>query len=159
VMLRDAGYEVVATHDDFEEAVEALDREKVDLILSDVRLRGKRTGIQLAEEAKKRGVPLLFVTGHPPDNAHELAIGCLRKPYSERQLTKAGEARERGVLFLFVPGHPPDNAHELAIGCLRKPYSERQLRKAIEAIDQHLSGEQPKLPKGLEIYLGSGEAR
>jgi len=117
VMLRDAGYEVVATHDDFEEAVEALDREKVDLILSDVRLRGKRTGIQLAEEAKKRGVPLLFVTGHPPDNAHELAIGCLRKPYSERQL-----------------------------------------RKALEAIDQHLSGKQPKLPKGLEIYLGSGEA-
>ena len=75
VMLRDAGYDVVATHDDFEEAVAALDREKVDLILSDVRLRGKRTGIQLAEEARKRGVPLLFVTGHPPDNACDLAIG------------------------------------------------------------------------------------
>ena len=115
VMLRDAGYDVVATHDDFEEAVTALNREKVDLILSDVRLRGKRTGIQLAEEAKRRGVPVLFVTGNPPDNAHELAIGCLRKPYSERQL-----------------------------------------RKAIDAIDQHLSGKQPKLPKGLEIYAGGG---
>lgn len=92
MMIRDAGFEVVATHDDFEEAVAALNREKVDLILSDVRLRGKRTGIQLAEEAKKRGVPLLFVTGHPPDNAHELAIGCLRKPYTERQLRKALDA-------------------------------------------------------------------
>lgn len=92
VMLQDAGYEVVATHDDFEEAVAALDRTKVDLILSDVRLRGKRTGIQLAQEAKKRGVPLLFVTGHPPDNAHELAIGCLRKPYSERDLRRALDA-------------------------------------------------------------------
>jgi DNA-binding response OmpR family regulator len=111
VMLRDAGYDVVATHDDFEEAVAALDREKVDLILSDVRLRGKRTGIQLAEEARKRGVPLLFVTGHPPDNACDLAIGCLMKPYSERQL-----------------------------------------KQALEAVDQHLAGEQPKLPKGLEIY-------
>ncbi len=111
VMLRDAGYEVVATHDDFEEAVAALNREKIDLILSDVRLRGERTGIQLAEEAKRRGVPLLFVTGYPPDNAHDLAIGCLRKPYSERQL-----------------------------------------KQAIEAVDQHLSGKQPKLPKGLEIY-------
>jgi DNA-binding response OmpR family regulator len=111
VMLRDAGYDVVATHDDFEEAVAALDRETVDLILSDVRLRGKRTGIQLAEEARKRGVPLLFVTGHPPDNACDLAIGCLLKPYSERQL-----------------------------------------KQALEAVDQHLAGEQPKLPKGLEIY-------
>ena len=111
VMLRDAGYDVVATHDDFEEAVAALDRETVDLILSDVRLRGKRTGIQLAEEARKRGVPLLFVTGHPPDNACDLAIGCLLKPYSERQL-----------------------------------------KQALEAVDQHLAGKQPKLPKGLEIY-------
>ena len=92
VMLRDAGYEVVATHDDFEEAVAALDRGKVDLILSDVRLRGERTGIQLAEEARKRGVPLLFVTGHPPDNACDLAIGCLMKPYRERQLKQALDA-------------------------------------------------------------------
>jgi two-component system, response regulator PdtaR len=111
VMLRDAGYDVVATHDDFEEAVAALEREMIDLILSDVRLRGKRTGIQLAEEAKRRGVPLLFVTGHPPDNAHELAIGCLHKPYNERQL-----------------------------------------RQALEAVDEHLAGKQPKLPKGMEIY-------
>ncbi|HVL29506.1 MAG TPA: response regulator [Sphingomicrobium sp.] len=92
VMIKDAGYEVVATHDDFHEAVAALEREKVDLILSDVRLRGKKTGIELAMEAKKRGVPLLFVTGHAPDNAHELAIGCLHKPYSERQLRKALDA-------------------------------------------------------------------
>ena len=108
VMLKDAGYDVVATHDDFDEAVAALNREKIDLILSDVRLRGERTGIQLAEEAKRRGVPVLFVTGHPPENAHDLAIGCLRKPFSERLL-----------------------------------------RQAIEAVDHHLAGKQPKVPKGL----------
>ena len=116
VMIKDAGYEVVATHDDFEEAVAALDRGQVDLILSDVRLRGKRTGIEVAKEAKKRGVPLLFVTGFPPDNAHELAIGCLMKPYSERQL-----------------------------------------RKALEAIDQHLAGEQPDVPEGMEMYVPKGD--
>jgi CheY-like chemotaxis protein len=111
VMLRDAGYEVVATHDDFEEALAALEREPIDLILSDVRLRGKRTGIQLALEAKTRGVPVLFVTGHAPENAHELAIGCLHKPYSEKQL-----------------------------------------RQALDAVDQHLAGKQPKVPKGMEFY-------
>ena len=97
VMIKDAGYDVVATHDDFEEAVAALNREKVDLILSDVRLRGSRSGIELAKEAKKRGIPVLFVTGRPPENAQELAIGCLRKPYTERQLKRALEAIDQHI--------------------------------------------------------------
>ena len=92
MILRDCGLEVVATHDDFEEALAALDREQVDLILSDVRLRGDRTGIDLAHEAKKRGIPLLFITGYPPDNAHELSIGCLLKPYNDRAMRQALEA-------------------------------------------------------------------
>ena len=105
VILRDCGVEVVATHDDFEEAVTALDREPVDLILSDVRLRGDRTGIDLAHEAKKRGIPLLFITGYPPDNAHELAIGCLMKPYNDRTMRSALEAIDRHLDG--KPGKPP----------------------------------------------------
>lgn len=109
-MIQDAGYDVVATHDDFHEAVAALDRDKVDLILSDVRLRGKKTGIELAKEAKKRGIPLLFVTGHPPDNAHELAIGCLHKPYTERQLRQALEAVDK-----HLAGKKPKVPHGMEI--------------------------------------------
>ena len=55
--LGDAGYVVVATVDDLDEALDVLDREEVHLILSDVRLRGDRTGIELARAAKERGVP------------------------------------------------------------------------------------------------------
>ncbi len=105
VILRDCGLEVVATHDDYEEALAALDREQIDLILSDVRLRGDRTGIDLALEAKKRGIPLLFITGYPPDNAHELAIGCLMKPYSDRTMRQALDAIERHLGG--KPGKPP----------------------------------------------------
>lgn len=94
-MLADAGYEVVATVDRFRDAIEVLDAHSVDLILSDVRLRGDRTGIELAKFAKMRGVPVLFVTGYPPDNAAELAIGCLLKPYSDRKLKAALEAVDR----------------------------------------------------------------
>ena len=94
-MLGDAGYEVVATVDRFRDAIEKLEAHTVDLILSDVRLRGDRTGIELAIEAKTRGIPVLFVTGYPPDNAAELAIGCLLKPYNERKLKAALEAIDR----------------------------------------------------------------
>jgi two-component SAPR family response regulator len=94
-MLGDAGYEIVATIDDFDEALELLGREKVDLVLSDVRLRSQQTGIELASFAKARGVPTLFVTGHPYPDAATIAVGCLKKPYSERQLTKAIECVDR----------------------------------------------------------------
>ncbi len=88
-LIGDEGYEVVATLDRFSDAVEALDREEVDLILCDVRLTGERTGIDLALVAAERHIPVLFVTGAPPDNAAELVIGCLLKPYNGRTLKLA----------------------------------------------------------------------
>ena len=94
-ILGDAGYEIVATVDDLEEALAVLDREKVDLVLSDVRLRKQQTGIQLAREARTRGVPTLFATGHAYPGAAHIAVGCLMKPYSERQLCKAIECVDR----------------------------------------------------------------
>ncbi len=93
--LGDAGYEIVATIDDLDEAIDLLETEQVDLILSDVRLRGDRTGIELARHARKKGIPTLFATGHPHDGAHEVAVGCLMKPYTERQLCKAIEWVDR----------------------------------------------------------------
>ncbi len=95
-MLNDAGYEVVATVDTFDGAIELIDREKVDLILSDVRLSGKQTGLDLAIAAEKRGIAILFATGHKlPKEAAAHAIGCLNKPYSERQLKNALECVDR----------------------------------------------------------------
>ena len=87
--IGDAGYEVVATLDRFADAIETLDREQVDLILSDVRLTGERTGVDLAREARRRGIPVLFVTGAAPDDAGQLAIGVLMKPYTDRTLKSA----------------------------------------------------------------------
>jgi two-component system, response regulator PdtaR len=91
-MLGDHGYEIVATVDDYERAIDIINSdEEVHLILSDVRLRSERTGIDLARHAKAKGIPTLFATGHPHEGAHEVAVGCLTKPYSERQLVKAIE--------------------------------------------------------------------
>ena len=103
-MVADAGYVVVATVDRYADAVEVLDSELeelppggdddeeergVDLILTDISLTGKRTGYDLAREAKRRGIPLLFVTAAPPENAEDLALGYLLKPYAERTLRAA----------------------------------------------------------------------
>ena len=88
-LIGDEGYEVVATLDRYADAIETLDREPVDLILCDVRLTGERTGVDLARHARERGIPVLFVTGDAPDNASELVIGVLMKPYNHRTLRSA----------------------------------------------------------------------
>jgi len=93
--LGDAGYDIVATVDDLDEAMEILEREEVHLILSDVRLKKQQTGIHLARHAKGKGIPTLFATGNPYPGASEIAVGCLAKPYTERQLTKAIECVDR----------------------------------------------------------------
>lgn len=114
VMLGDLGYEVVATLDSFEDAIELLDREKIDLILSDYRLSSQRTGLDLARAAKNRGIPIIFSTGHElPPESMQLALGCINKPYSERTLKLALNAVDRRLsgkiakppkgVELFVP--------------------------------------------------------
>jgi len=97
-MLADEGYEVVATVDRFRAAIEVLDREQVDLVLCDVRLYDDQSGIRLAKEACKRGIPVLFATGTAPPDADKLAIGCLIKPYSSRTLKAALESVNRHLL-------------------------------------------------------------
>ena len=113
--LSDAGYEIVATVDDLDEALDVLEREPVDLVLSDVRLKRQQTGIQLAEAAKAKGVPTLFATGHAYPGASEIAVGCLMKPYTDRQLCKAIECIDRHIqgervkpakgLEVFIPAN------------------------------------------------------
>jgi len=93
-MLVEAGYEVVAIHDRCADAIETMEREQVDLILSDVKLAGERTGIDVARAAKDRGIPVLFSTGQAPDAASEMVIGCLLKPYSNRILKASLQAVE-----------------------------------------------------------------
>jgi CheY-like chemotaxis protein len=117
VMLGDLGYEVVATLDSFEDAIALLDSDKIDLILSDYHLSSRRTGLDLARAAKKRGIPVIFSTGRQlPAESTQLAVGCIAKPYSERTLKlclnavdkhlSGGRAKPPKGVQLFVTAEP-----------------------------------------------------
>ena len=86
--LRDAGYDIVATVDTVPDAVAAMAGE-VDLVLADVNLSAGGNGRDVATAAAEHGVPLVFVTGACPEDARSLAVGCLAKPYSQRDLLAA----------------------------------------------------------------------
>lgn len=92
-MLRENGYEVLATVDRVADARALLSRDtvNVDLILADVRL-ADGSGVEVARAAAERDVPVMFVTGTCPPEARSLAIAFLAKPYLERDLLNAIEA-------------------------------------------------------------------
>jgi DNA-binding response OmpR family regulator len=93
--LADAGYEVVATVDSLAEATRILGEQEVDLVLSDIKLNGEGDGMDVARAAAAKGVPVLFVTGNCPVEAHTLGVGCLAKPYSDKTLKSALVALDR----------------------------------------------------------------
>lgn len=93
--LADAGYEVVATVDNLVDAVRVIETEQLDLVLSDIRLSGEGDGTDVARAAGVKDVPVLFVTGSCPVEAQRFAIGCLSKPYSDKELKAALEAVDR----------------------------------------------------------------
>lgn len=91
-LLKEAGYEVVATVDSLAAARAVIEAESLDLVLTDIRLNGDGDGTGVARIAAQRGVPVLFVTAHPSEEAQGLGLGVLAKPYSEKVLEAALDA-------------------------------------------------------------------
>ena len=95
-MLRDAGYEVVATVDNLADAARVIGEEDdLHLVMTDLSLNGDGNGMDVARAAAAKGVPVLFVTATCPEEAQTLGIGCLAKPYSAKAMKAALEALDR----------------------------------------------------------------
>jgi two-component system, response regulator PdtaR len=104
--LADAGYEVVGTVDNLADATRLIEAEPIDLVLSDIKLRGDGDGLDVARAAAAKKIPVLFVTGNAPAEAHGLAVGCLAKPYTDRGLRAALESLDnklRGKAIKKLP--------------------------------------------------------
>lgn len=84
--LSDAGFAVVATVDNANDALRLIAMGDIDLVMTDVNLSGEGSGVDVARGARDAGIALLFVSGHCPVDARDLAVGCLAKPYTQRDL-------------------------------------------------------------------------
>jgi len=81
-----AGYQVVATVDNEVDAIAALAAHDVQLVLADVKLANGGRGTEVARIAHGKRIAVLFVTGSCPADAKQYAIGCLKKPYTAKEL-------------------------------------------------------------------------
>ena len=86
------GYEVPGVADTGADAIRMAGELRPDLVLMDITLKGKMTGIEAAEEIHKLyGIPVVFLTAHSDDATVEKALktepfGYLVKPLEERTL-------------------------------------------------------------------------
>lgn len=87
--LKKLGYNVVGSADTGEKAIELAESLKPDLALMDIMLKGKMTGIEAAEEIKKRvDIPIIFLTAYADESTLSRAKvtephGYILKPFKE----------------------------------------------------------------------------
>ena len=94
-MLKDAGYEVVATVASLADAIEVIEAEPLDLVLTDIAISGEGDGTDVARAAGAKDIPVLFVTGNCSEEAKSLALGCLAKPYTRARPAERAERDRR----------------------------------------------------------------
>ncbi|TNE55136.1 MAG: response regulator transcription factor [Bacteroidetes bacterium] len=88
-MLQELGYETVGPASSYTEALAMLDREKVDILLLDIVLAGKKDGIDLAREMKHSyPVPFIFLTSHADKDTVERAKEVLPRAYLVKPFNK-----------------------------------------------------------------------
>ena len=86
------GFLVVATVDSADDAVQVAVRERPDIVLMDIRLKGERDGIHAAGEIRSRvNIPVVYLTAYSDqitlDRAkHTEPYGYVLKPFHEREL-------------------------------------------------------------------------
>lgn len=93
-LLTTEGYEVIPTSS-YEEAVSAIDTEKFDLVLSDIRMPGKN-GVETVSDIQtrlsqsgKKDLPIIFITGYAEygSQLHANFLGeVLYKPVDNEKL-------------------------------------------------------------------------
>ncbi|MDZ4815161.1 MAG: response regulator [Verrucomicrobiota bacterium] len=86
------GYDVPETAFSWQEAIEFIEKQLPDLVLLDIRIRGEKTGIDVARTIREKwNLPVVFLTAHSDEETlrevREVApFGYILKPFKERDL-------------------------------------------------------------------------
>lgn len=89
--LESAGFDVLDLTDRHEQAIAVARENTPDLALVNIQLRGRDDGIELAQQLKALGTPVLLISGQVSRarSAQTVAIGSMPKPYSAPAMVEA----------------------------------------------------------------------
>jgi DNA-binding LytR/AlgR family response regulator len=87
--LKGLGYEVFPPCSSFNEAIELMECERPDIVLIDIRIKGSRDGIELAEHIRNNyDMPILFVTANGDASTIERAKKARPNAYVVKPFTR-----------------------------------------------------------------------
>lgn len=91
ILLKKAGYDVTGIAHSVAEAKELIAQERPDMVLLDIFVKGKQTGIDLARDLNKENIAFVYLSANSNEEVLNAAkatqpYGFLIKPYRERDL-------------------------------------------------------------------------
>ncbi|MDX2171779.1 MAG: response regulator [Bacteroidota bacterium] len=109
-ILEELGYEVTAISDTYETALNSIKKQKPDLILLDINLKGNLDGIDLAHQLNKQSIHFIFLTSQVDAKTIDKAklvypLGYITKPFTKADLQTNIEI----ALFKINTDHQPDD--------------------------------------------------
>ncbi|HZZ76037.1 MAG TPA: response regulator, partial [Puia sp.] len=91
IILKKEGYEIHGIAKSVGEAIQLLDKGRPDIVLVDIFLQGKLTGIDLGRLLNEKNIPFIFLTANSNSVTMEEALatkpfGFLVKPFREPEI-------------------------------------------------------------------------
>ena len=128
-MLSAKEFEVIGIATSYESAKQKLLMSKPDLILCDINLKGKKTGIDLMQEVQnKYNIPFIFITAYSDMDTIERAnklnpINYITKPFNEKQLISS----IRIALIEEVDSDKPTSREQVVLNLIAKGRNSKQI--------------------------------
>lgn len=103
MLVQELGYEVKGRIDNSAEALEAILLDPPDLVLMDINIKGRQTGVEVAERVKDKNVPILFISSIEDEVLYDRArltnfVGYLVKPVSKYSIRTAVELAMKNIV-------------------------------------------------------------
>jgi len=91
LILSEAGYPVIGVADSVAEALALMEEQKPDIVLLDIYLKGRETGIDLARQLEELSIPFIYISANDNRSVLEAVkatqpIGYIVKPFREKDI-------------------------------------------------------------------------
>lgn len=102
MLIDEMGYETIGVADNGEDALLRIHEDRPDLILMDIQLKGKLTGLDIARQIRHLKIPIIFTTSFNDRSRFEesrdtFSFGYLVKPFDKLSLQSAIEMALRSL--------------------------------------------------------------
>ncbi len=145
LILQEAGYPVIGVADSVAEAIGLMNQQKPDIVLLDIYLKGKETGIDLAKPLDELGIPFIYISANDNKSVLEAVkatqpIGYIVKPFREKDvLTTLEISRYRHAHSVEMKLREEKALQIALMDALSAPESwEQKLLQAAMVLQQHV---------------------